>query len=147
MSDYVVTAYGVPPVGDGVPHDSKPYQIHNPLPTPDEMRSLLACAIDQTALVDDLIRRVGRLEEQNGVAGNADLDQLFVYHPPTPEQKQAYDLINAAARQFAEVVVRNSPAGKDQDEAVRLIRSACMFANAAIACKPPIKSSAEVSDE
>lgn len=61
------------------------------------------------------------------------LDALFTYHAPTPEQLPKYAAINTAAKEFAKVVLANTPSSADQSHAVRLIRDARMWANAAIA--------------
>jgi hypothetical protein len=62
-----------------------------------------------------------------------DLDKLFKYHAPTPEQLPKYEAIRAAAKVFAEVLVANTPASADQTAALRKIREAVMTANASIA--------------
>ena len=64
-----------------------------------------------------------------------DLDNWFTYHPPTEEQRECYERLRDAAKQFAEVIVDNTPTGKDQDAAVLLVRQAVMMANAAVACR------------
>jgi hypothetical protein len=64
-------------------------------------------------------------------------DQLknwFTYHSPTPEQLPKFQAIREAGLFLAETIVANSPASADQTAAIRLIREACMTANAAIAC-------------
>lgn len=63
-----------------------------------------------------------------------DLDNLFRYHPPTDDQRERYERINAAARAFAEVILECAPQGADQTCAIRHVRDARMTANAAIAC-------------
>lgn len=63
------------------------------------------------------------------------LDDLFKYHPPTPEQAQKYDRINEAARAFARVVLTECPRTPDRTAAIRMIREARMTANASIATK------------
>lgn len=63
-----------------------------------------------------------------------DLDNLFRYHRPTEEQAARYARINAAAKNFAQVVLDCTPASADQSAAIRQIREARMTANAAIAC-------------
>lgn len=62
-----------------------------------------------------------------------DLDNIFSYHAPTPEQIQQYQAIREAAKVFAQVVVDNSPRSADRSVAIRKIREAVMIANAAIA--------------
>ncbi|HLT92102.1 MAG TPA: hypothetical protein VKZ85_14305 [Woeseiaceae bacterium] len=65
-----------------------------------------------------------------------DLDRFFTYHPPTPDQIPRYEELRAAARTFAEVILRVTPASADQTAAIRKVREAVMTANAAIACEP-----------
>lgn len=62
-----------------------------------------------------------------------DLDHVFVYHPPTPEQIPKYEAVRAAAKVFADVLQVNTPACADQSAALRLVREAVWTANASIA--------------
>ena len=62
-----------------------------------------------------------------------DLDNVFKYHTPTPEQVEQYQVIRDAAKQFARVVINNTPECADQLTALNYIRQAMMTANAAIA--------------
>lgn len=62
-----------------------------------------------------------------------DLDNIFTYHPPTEGQVEQYSNIRNAAKEFARVVIENSPSSSDQSTAIRKIREAVMTANAAIA--------------
>lgn len=64
-----------------------------------------------------------------------DLDDLFTYHPPTPEQLEKYEAINTAAQAFAAVVKTVCPCNPDSVAAIRKIREARMTANSSIACK------------
>ena len=63
----------------------------------------------------------------------AELDRLFTYHKPTAEQLPKFDAVNEAAKNFARIVLLNTPRSADQSAAIRLIREARMTANAAIA--------------
>ena len=65
----------------------------------------------------------------------ADLDEVFRYHQPTPEQQKCYVEIRQAAKVFASVILENTPPCNDQTEAVEAIRSAVMRSNAAVALK------------
>lgn len=67
----------------------------------------------------------------------AELDNLFTHHSPTPEQVERYRRLRKAAKEFAKVVVLETPASADQSAALRKIREAVMTANAAIACYRP----------
>lgn len=62
------------------------------------------------------------------------LDNWFEYHAPTPEQKAAYEVIRAEARNFADVLLMWCPSSADRTDAIRKVREAVMIANASIAC-------------
>jgi len=62
-----------------------------------------------------------------------DLDNIFKYHSPTPDQLPKYANIRAAAHVFAKTIVDNTPPGADQTAAVRKVREAAFTANASIA--------------
>lgn len=62
------------------------------------------------------------------------LDNWFTYHPPGPGDQEAYVAMRDAAKNFAEVIVANTPSCADQTAAIRLVRNAVMTANAARAC-------------
>jgi hypothetical protein len=64
-----------------------------------------------------------------------DLDNIFKYHAPTPDQLPKYEALRNAAKTFAQAIVDNSPAGPDQTAAIRKVREAVMTANASIALK------------
>jgi hypothetical protein len=63
------------------------------------------------------------------------LDHIFKYHAPTPDQLPKYEAIRAAAKAFAQVIVDNTPPCADQSAAVRHVRDAAMTANAAVALR------------
>lgn len=62
-----------------------------------------------------------------------DLDNLFTYHPPKGDQAERYGRISNAAKEFARVVLENTPACADQTVTIRKIVEARMSANATIA--------------
>jgi len=64
---------------------------------------------------------------------NIDLEWLFSYHAPTPEQLPKYERIRAAAKSFAAILLEETPQGADQSAALRLLRECVMTGNAAIA--------------
>jgi hypothetical protein len=64
-----------------------------------------------------------------------DLDDIFTYHAPTPDQLVHYEKLRAAAKEFAKVIVEHTPVGEDQDAAIRKVREAVMTANAAVALR------------
>jgi hypothetical protein len=61
------------------------------------------------------------------------LKELFSYHPPNSETLPKFQAINQAAKNFAEIILQNCPAGNDRSGAINCIRMARMTANAAIA--------------
>jgi hypothetical protein len=62
-----------------------------------------------------------------------DINNIFTYHSPTPEQLPKYEAIRAKAKELGLVIVENTPPSADQTAAIRLLREAVMTANAAIA--------------
>lgn len=60
-------------------------------------------------------------------------DEVFTYHPATPEQVEQYRRIREAGKELVRVIVENSPRSADQSTAIRRVREAVMNANAAIA--------------
>lgn len=65
-----------------------------------------------------------------------ELANWFSYHPPTPGLPAIYTALRDFAGAFARAIVAATPAGEDQQAAVRHVREAVMTANAAIACAP-----------
>jgi hypothetical protein len=63
----------------------------------------------------------------------ADIDDIFSYHAPTPDQVPKYEAIREAAKVFASAILANTPTCPDQTATIRLIREATMTANASIA--------------
>lgn len=63
------------------------------------------------------------------------IEDIFTYHKPEGDQPAKYEAIRNAAKDFAKVLVANTPKCADQSAAVRLLREAVMTANAAIALK------------
>lgn len=61
-------------------------------------------------------------------------DAWFTYHPATDAQVVHYDRIRSKARELADVIATFAPPGRDQTVAIRKVREAVMYANAAIAC-------------
>src|ERR1051326_213845 len=61
------------------------------------------------------------------------LAELFKCHAPNETTIPKYAAINQAAKNFAEVILQNSPPSADRSDAIRKIREARMTANAAIA--------------
>jgi len=72
--------------------------------------------------------QIGRLMSEREI-----LAKLFSYHPPTEVTLPKFAAINQAAKNFAEVILQNCPAGKDRSRVIEMIRDARMVANAAVA--------------
>jgi hypothetical protein len=64
-----------------------------------------------------------------------ELENWFMYHPPTSEDLDSYAAIRNAAREFANVINWACPESADKTYAMRMLRTAMMFSNASIACK------------
>lgn len=62
-----------------------------------------------------------------------DIDHLFTYHPPKPEQIPKFEAITEAARNFAQVVADNCPESDRTERVIDKIIETRMAANAAIA--------------
>ena len=62
------------------------------------------------------------------------LINLFTFHPPAGNQGAHYTAINEAAKEFALVILRNTPHSAEQTLAIRDVQRARMMANASIAC-------------
>jgi hypothetical protein len=69
-----------------------------------------------------------------------DLERIFTYHPPKPTQRGRYEVLRAAAKDFAEIIAELTPASAEQTLAIRRVQEAVMWANASIAIN-------ETSDE
>lgn len=61
------------------------------------------------------------------------IDRIFSYHPPKGDQRDRYVALRAKAREFAVLVVENTPYCSEQTTSIERISEACMYANAAIA--------------
>lgn len=68
-----------------------------------------------------------------GAVNKDNLDEVFKYHAPKEGQPEKYEKIRAAAKEFARVILENTPACADQSAALRLVREAGFTANAAVA--------------
>jgi hypothetical protein len=64
---------------------------------------------------------------------DAQIEDLFTYHSPTALQIPRYEKLRAAAKEFAKVLIANTPSSPDQTAAMRLLRQAVHTANASIA--------------
>jgi hypothetical protein len=62
-----------------------------------------------------------------------DINELFTYHAPKPDQPARYQAIRDAAKALALVIVENTKPSADQSAAIRELRLCVMTANASIA--------------
>jgi hypothetical protein len=62
-----------------------------------------------------------------------DLENIFSYHAPNPEQLVHYKAVREGALAFAKVLEAHVPDGADKSAALRELRVCVMTANAAIA--------------
>lgn len=63
------------------------------------------------------------------------IEDIFTYHKPEGDQPAKYEAIRNAAKEFAKVLIANTPKCADQSAAIRHLREAVFTANAAVALK------------
>jgi hypothetical protein len=61
------------------------------------------------------------------------LEKRFTYHPPTPEQRVAYERIRGEAGAFAMAIAALCPTGREAALAITKLEECVMWANAAVA--------------
>jgi hypothetical protein len=61
------------------------------------------------------------------------LEDAFVHHPPTKDQIPRYEAIRNGAKDFAKILLDQCATSADRSHALRMVRTAVMFANASIA--------------
>lgn len=64
----------------------------------------------------------------------ADLDNWYAYHAPSPGQVQIYESIRGKAKELAELFDRYAPICADSTAAHRKLRDTVMAMNLSIAC-------------
>lgn len=74
------------------------------------------------------------MSDERPMTEDEELANWFSYHPPLAGQAEQYARIRAAARTFADVIVRECPRSADRTVAIRKLREAVYSANASIAC-------------
>ncbi len=62
-----------------------------------------------------------------------ELEVRLSYHPPKTEQLDRYDFLRKKCGELARIIVANTPASREQSQALANLDAVCMFANAAIA--------------
>lgn len=61
------------------------------------------------------------------------LDRIFTHHPPFGTQLGRYEMIRAAAREFATLLEQFCPPSRELSSALTSLQQSAMWANAAIA--------------
>lgn len=68
----------------------------------------------------------------------SNLQDLFTYQASTEKQQSKYKAVFQKGFEFANLIMESTPSCVDQSEAIRKIREAVMFANAAVALEDDI---------
>ena len=68
-----------------------------------------------------------------------DPEYVFSHHDATPEKREHYERIHAAAKTFAQVLLDHVPACADRAASLRLLREASMMACAAVSLDGRLK--------
>jgi hypothetical protein len=63
------------------------------------------------------------------------IEDIFSYHKPTEDQIPQYEAIRAAAKEFAKVIMANTPTCASQTVCIRKLSELVMDANKAIALR------------
>ena len=64
----------------------------------------------------------------------AEIDNWFTYHPPTPEKLEQYNFVRSHSKELARYVLAEVPRSADRTAALRSLRGTVMAINLAIAC-------------
>lgn len=64
-----------------------------------------------------------------------DVENLFSYHPPRPDQIPRYEHLRDLGKDFAQAIFDLVPPGPERSTAIAKLREAGMWANAGIACR------------
>lgn len=63
-----------------------------------------------------------------------EIEQLFTYHAPKPDQIARYGTLRDAGKELAILLIDTCPDSRERDQAIDKLREAIMWANASIAC-------------
>lgn len=62
-----------------------------------------------------------------------DVDNVFMYHPPSGTQAARYESLREKAKELAKLIQTSTPESREQSLALTHLQETVMFANAAIA--------------
>lgn len=62
------------------------------------------------------------------------INNMFTYHAPKPDQIPKYDAIGETAKAFAHLIDSSQPDSREKSAALTLLQNATMMAKAGIAC-------------
>lgn len=93
---------------------------------------------EEARKVDTIERAMGPRNEYGPTREMTDeelIDQAFTYHPPEGQSSKtrAYATIRAAGKTLALAILQSVPKCADRTAAIRQVREAVMWANAAVA--------------
>jgi hypothetical protein len=63
-----------------------------------------------------------------------DLERIFSHHAPKGDQAYRYSMLRREALEFARAITDMAPSSRERSLAITHLRTALMWANAAIAC-------------
>jgi len=90
---------------------------------------------------------MSRLEYAITPEMQAEIDQVFTFHPPHGDQVERYERIRESAKELWEEVVTLTPGSSEQTLARRSLEMFVFWANAAIARNERKKSEVDDSSE
>ena len=61
------------------------------------------------------------------------IENIFTYHPPKGDQAERYQRLRDACKGLANVIISETPMGREQSIAIRKLEECSMWMNAAIA--------------
>lgn len=74
-----------------------------------------------------------RLESEQMAYTQEDIEAIFTYHAPPPDQIPKYEAIRWAAKNFAKTLLEQTPTCYEQRNLIRKLQHLAMYANYLIA--------------
>ena len=100
-----------------------------------ELANIVSSTLSATTATDKILSLAQLTLWENNMP-YLDVERLFTYHAPTPQQRDLHTEITEATKNLALLIQRPTPECAEQTLAIRDIQSARMWANAAIALAP-----------